>query len=202
MAELTPSDYAYLIILRAEGREVSNTELRDRHDVRLVSPHYEKLNGEGLVASETKRRPYRHIITAKGRAILGEPIVADDDEKRSAKERLLWAALMASQKGDVRAPTWEPVVAPEEPVDLAGRIRAAYAELTPAPGEWVALTEIRPRFGDVSKSELDKALEHLLESNDVRLEPDQITHRGGAEGRKAAVHIGGEDRHKLAIGQR
>ncbi len=200
-ADLTPSDYAYLIILRAEGREVTNTELSERHDVRLISPYYEKLNGEGLVASETKRRPYRHVITAKGRAILGEPIAADDDEKRTAKEKLLWAALLAWQSGEVRPPA-PTIVTPEEPVDLEGRIRAGYAELRRAPGEWVALTELRPLFADVSKSELDKALERLLEADDVRLEPDQITHRIGAEERKAAVHIGGEDRHKLAIGPR
>jgi hypothetical protein len=58
-AELTSADYAYLVILQAEGREISNSEMHESYEVRLTSPDYEKLNADGYVASETKRRPYR-----------------------------------------------------------------------------------------------------------------------------------------------
>jgi len=192
-AELTPADYAYLIILNAENRTVTNNDLSKRHDVRLISPDYEKLNAEGLVVSETKPRPYRHTITQKGRKLLEEPLAVDDQgKKRTASEKLLWAALVARQNGGAAE---EPA-----PARLEDQIRAAYTKLTGGPGEWLDLTALRPLFVDVSKAELDRALVRLLGDADVRLEPEPFGHRIGAEERKAAVHVGGEDRHKLAIG--
>ncbi|GAA2905133.1 hypothetical protein Acy02nite_86020 [Actinoplanes cyaneus] len=224
MAELTSADYAYLIILKAADRELSNTELSRLYGVRLVSPDYERLNAAGYVSSDTKRRPYRHTITSDGKkAVLvsltvdqGKPV---DGEKRSAGERqLFWAALIASQQLLERLARDRPAaaagngVAAEaghegmaesvEPADLAGRIRAAYSQLAGSPGEWIDLTALRPLLQDVSKAELDRALAGLLDAGDVLLEPEAFMHRVGESERRAAVHIGGEDRHKLAIGRR
>ena len=209
-AELTSADYAFLIILKAEGREISNTEMNKRYEVRLVSPAYEKLNAAGYVASETKRRPYRHVITDKGANLLTDPLSIDEDraeegEKRSTREKQLWAAVVAQQNEILRLRAVKgngaaPVI--EEPADLGARIRAAYLELAGAPGEWVDLTALRPLLADVSKAALDKALTRMLDASDVRLEPEPFGHRVGAKERGAAVHIGGEDRHKLAIGRR
>ncbi|WP_306207313.1 hypothetical protein [Actinoplanes sp. RD1] len=216
MAELTPADYAYLIILKAAGRELSNTELDKLYGVRLVSPDYERLNGAGYVSSDTKRRPYRHTITGEGRKVLVVPLSLDqgkpqDGEKRSAGERqLFWAALVAQQQLLLRSSPADPepalrngaAVPARATADLDDRIRAAYSELAKAPGEWVNLTDLRPLLDDVSKAELDQALTGMLDARDVRLEPDPLMHRVGEEERRAAVHIGGEDRHKLAIGRR
>jgi len=204
-AELTSADYAFLIILKAEGREISNTEMNKRYEVRLVSPAYEKLNAAGYVASETKRRPYRHVITDKGANLLADPLSIDEDraeegEKRSTREKQLWAAVVAQQNEILRLRAVKGNGA--APADLGARIRAAYLKLAGAPGEWVDLATLRPLFADVSKAELDKALARMLDTPDVRLEPDPLEHRVDAEAKKAAVHIGGEDRHKLAIGRR
>lgn len=233
-ADLTSADYSFLILLKAEGRELSNTEMDKIYRVRLISPAYEKLNAAGYVESDTTRRPYRHAITTEGAKVLGVPLVIDSDQaeegdKRSTREKQLWAALVALQNQTLRlpaapAPDPAPASAPDpDPApasaaehsappaaqngattssqDLGGRIRAAYAQLA-APGTWVALTAIRPLFTDVPKSELDRALVRLLAAPDVRLEPEPFGHRIGAQERQAAVHIGGEDRHKLAIGLR
>jgi hypothetical protein len=216
MAELTPADYAYLIILKAADRELSNTELNKLYGVRLVSPDYERLNGVGYVSSDTKRRPYRHAITSDGRKAVIVPLTVDqgklpDGEKRSAGERqLFWAALVAQQQLLLRSAHAEPETGAQNgvaasaagPTDLDGRIRAAYSTLAGTPGEWVDLTVLRPLFKDVSKTELDRALTGMIDARDVRLEPDAFMHRVGEQERRAAVHIGGEDRHKLAIGRR
>jgi hypothetical protein len=199
MAELTATDYAFLIILRAEDRELSNTEMDKRYEVRLIGPAFAKLNGNGFVDSDTTHRPYRHVITKKGLKELDGRLtieVDDDGERRSVKEKVLWAALVARHNQDGAEPSRS------EPIDLAGRIRAVYAQLAGAPGKWVNLTDLRPRLGDVSKTEVDMVLVGLLDSADVRLEPEPFGHRIGAAERAAAVHIGGEDRHKLAIGVR
>jgi hypothetical protein len=208
-AELTSPEYAYLIILRAEGREISNTEMAELYGVRLKSPEYAKLNADGYIISRTRPSPYRHIITDKGVKALAEPLTLEqgrvpEGEKRSAKEReLYWAAMLAQQKLLLRLSGKASGKSDGAThVDLAGRVRAAYRELANAPGTWVKLANLRALLADVSKSELDKALEGMLGSPDVRLEPEPFGHRVGAEERNAAVHIGGEDRHKLAIGRR
>jgi hypothetical protein len=233
-ADLTSADYAFLIILKAVGREISNTEMNKLYEVRLVSPAYEKLNAAGYVSSETKHRPYRHVITDEGEKVLADPLAIDEDraeagEKRSPREKQLWAAVVAQQNQIVRllvgrsaakeVPAKE-IPVREDPVteapakgngsaataeknpDLSGRIRAAYTKLAGAPGDYVNLTALRPLISDVPKAELDKALVRLHEDSDVRLEPEPFGHRIGAAERNAAVHIGGEDRHKLAIGLR
>jgi hypothetical protein len=209
-AELTAADYAYLIILHAEGRLISNTEMQGIYEVRLKSPDYERLNAEGYVETTTKPRPYRHVITDKGNRAIADRLTIDqgrvkEGEKRSPGERqLFWAALVAQQKVLTRLLGKSNGAAPriEQPAGLDSRIRTAYTKLVDAPGEWVDLAALRPLLDDVSKAELDKALTRMLDARDVRLEPDPLEHRVSAEARNAAVHIGGEDRHKLAIGRR
>jgi hypothetical protein len=209
-AELTPADYAYLIILKAEGREIDNTEMYKLYGVRLISPDYLRLAAHGYVVSRTKPSPYRHVITGKGSRALADRLTVDQGQakegaKRSSGERqLFWAAMVAQQKLIARllAKGNGAATVTEETVDLDGRIRAVYTKLASAPGDYVNLTELRPLIDDVSKSELDKALMRLHDAPDVRLEPEPFGHRIGAKERSAAVHIGGEDRHKLAIGLR
>jgi hypothetical protein len=208
-AELTSADYAFLIILKAEGRELSNTEMKKTYQVTMVKGDYEKLNADGYVESATKGRPYRHVITEAGVKVLTDPLAIDEDQaedgaKRTLRERQLWAALVAQQNENVRLRAGRNEATPvrEKPADVDGRIRSAYAKLAGAPGDHVDLTALRSQLADVSKAELDKALVRLHDEPDVRLEPEPFGHRIGAEQRSAAVHIGGEDRHKLAIGLR
>ncbi|MFI5889822.1 hypothetical protein ACIA5D_06835 [Actinoplanes sp. NPDC051513] len=208
-AELASADYAFLILLKAVGRVLSNTEMDKLYHVRLVSPAYEKLNAAGYVSSDTTRRPYRHAITKDGLKVLAEPVTIDEDraeegEKRTPREKQLWAAVVAQQNEIVRllADRNGGGSATAEVADLDRRIRAAYAKLAGGPGEWIDLTELRTLVGDVPRAELDQALARMLDAEDVRLEPEPFGHRIGAEERRAAIHIGGEDRHKLAIGRR
>jgi hypothetical protein len=209
MPDLTPVEYAMLILLRNEDRELSNTEMAKLYGVRLVSPLYEKLNADGLVVSETKSRPYRHSISSKGRTELADALVAepeaDGSEKRTFKEQVLWAAVVAqhntNQHNTKKRTDHGTAPAGNGSVSLDDRIRAAYQVLTDGPGEWVSLTKIRGLFIDVPSTDLDRALTDMLDASDVWLEPEVHRHRIDAKLRDAAVRIGGEDRHKLAIGQ-
>jgi hypothetical protein len=201
--DLTPADYAILLLLKIEAREISNTELDNLHGVRLVSPAYEKLNGGGYVDSNTDRRPYRHRLSPAGKAALEHPVVIAENaataEKRSTREKHLWAALAATHRQNLE------LRAGSSPVgggSLDERIRTAYACVAGEPGAWVSLTRIRPLFADVSKADLNKALEQMLDAPDVRLEPEVNRHRIDAREKGASVRIGGEDRHKMAIGLR
>lgn len=203
--DLTPSDYAILLLLRNEKREISNTELHDRYGFRLTGSLYAKLNGLGYLISNTQHRPYQHQLSEKGVRVLTRPMAIDEEqvdaaEKRTVRERILWAALMVEHRRNAGGQPAEPVATPDTR-SLDERVRSAYAEVA-APGEWVGLAAIRPLLADVSKSELDKALEKMLDAPDVRLDPEVHRHRIDKKTREAAVRIGGEDRHKLAIGMR
>lgn len=213
--DLTPADYAILLLLKTEDREISNTELNNLHGVRLVSPTYEKLNAVGYVISKTDRRPYRHSLSDKGARVLGRPLVIDDEqaeaaEKRSTREKQLWAALAAVHKQNLGLRAGAVVKAHRSGDDdsrpnvgrLDERIRTAYDCLADRPGDWVSLSKIRPLLVDVPKADLDKALEQMLDAPDVRLDPEVNRHRLDAQEKEASVRIGGEDRHKLAIGVR
>lgn len=204
-AELSSVDYAFLAILKAEDRQLSNTEMDRLYQIRLTSRPFERLVAAGYVDSDTSRRPYRHLITSSGLKVLDEEFGVDEEwfeegERRSLRERQLWAGLMALQKLLLR-PSGRPVTATKEkPADLDGRIRAAYGKLAETPGAWVDLTALRPLLGDASKDDVDRALVRMLRSPDVRLDPEPFGHSVGPRERLAAVHVGGEDRHKLAIG--
>ncbi len=204
--DLTPSDYAILLLLKNEKGEISNTELDNRYGFRLKGPIYAKLNGFGYVITNTQHRPYRHLLSQKGVNALSTQMVIDEEqvdatEKRTFRERVLWAALTAEHQKNAVGRTVEEVPPPDTH-SLDERVRAAYAEVATGLGEWVDLTAIRPLLPDVAKSELDTALEKMLDAPDVRLDPEVHRHRLGRKEREAAVRIGGEDRHKLAIGMR
>lgn len=204
MAELTSADYAYLIILRAEDRELSNTEMAELYGVRLRNPELTKLTG--YVVCTKKGSTFWNVLTEKGVRALAKELKLEqrrvpDGKRQSVREDdLYWAAMLAQQKLLRRSLGQKDAAA--RPVDLAGRVRAAYDELADTPGTWVKLANLRAQLADVSRAELDKTLEQMLDSPDFQLEPEPFGHRIGPEERAAAVHIGGEDRHKLAIGVR
>lgn len=210
-AELTPADFAFLILLKAAGRELSNTEMHEHYQVRLVGAAYAKLNSAGFVDSNTKARPYRHNLTKEGTRALAQRLTITDGGAEKTIEKVLWAAVVVQQNELLKGrpagndagpePGPEPEVEPEAPVDLDGRVRAAYAELAGEPGDWVSLTALRRALVDVGKADLDKALEQMLDTPGVHLDPEPFGHRIGAQERAAAVYIGGEHRHKLAIGR-
>lgn len=209
MAELTSAEYAYLIILRAEDREISNTEMYENYEVRLLGLERRSLLQQGYIVSADRPTPYRFVITGKGVEASRRPLTIEQNRvakgaKRAAGEKqLYWAGMLAQQKLLLRSASGSTATsAASAPVDLAGRVRAAYTGLADGPGKFIRLADLRALLADVSKSELDKVLEAMLDSPEVRLEPEPFGLRVGAEDRSAAVHIGGEDRHKLAIGRR
>ncbi|MCM4082161.1 hypothetical protein [Paractinoplanes hotanensis] len=197
MPDLSSADYAFLILLKNEGRQVSNTELNRQYGVTLIGPACMRLNGTGYVDSDTTRRPYRHHLTEDGRKLLDQQLSIDSDivepkAKRSPAEKALWAALVSTFNRQSVTTS----------VSIEDRVRRAYTELSAKPGQWIGLAQLRPLLAGVSRAEQDRALVRLLESDDVRLEPEPHRHRLGDEDRAAAVRIGGEERHKLAIGVR
>ena len=94
----------------------------------------------------------------------------------------------------------EPAPTPETEVNLTDRIRDAYAATASAPRAWVSIADIRHKLGDVSRDSLDTALRQLEQAADVNIVPESNQKTLSKEDRRAAVIIGDQPKHFLAIG--
>ena len=70
----------------------------------------------------------------------------------------------------------------------------------PAPGAWVGLADVREQLAGTDRDALDAALRAMAGRDDVRIIPVANTKSLTARDRAAAVRIGNEDNHALAIG--
>jgi hypothetical protein len=84
-------------------------------------------------------------------------------------------------------------------VDLEAGIRAAYRSLARQPADWVGLADLRDRLGDAPRPEVDAALRRIAVKPGVRLIPIANFKSLTARDREAALRLGGEDNHALAI---
>ncbi|MGX4652772.1 hypothetical protein ACWCHM_03695 [Micromonospora sp. SCSIO 07396] len=210
--DLTPSEAAILFVLMAEAREVLNTELKERYGVDVRKDYRDKLNRLGYIDSHPKGRTFQHQLADEGWVR-----VQEDLNFQSSVGRILGGALTALQVNlrdrvmarsdyrtfgemfaltDVRAGTPQP----DQRRTLALRVRHAYAALAAEPGAWVSLTRLRPFFGDVSTADLDEALRDLEREPDVDIVPEENQKLLTSADVAAALRLGGQDKHLLAIG--
>ncbi|GIF52638.1 hypothetical protein DFJ67_0047 [Asanoa ferruginea] len=84
--------------------------------------------------------------------------------------------------------------------DLAVLIRDAYTEIALRPGEMVSLAALRPRLAGAARPDVDAALVALSSAPDVRIIPESNQKTLSPAQREAAVSIGNQDRHLIAIG--
>ncbi|MFI6244067.1 hypothetical protein ACIBEF_29800 [Micromonospora sp. NPDC050795] len=84
--------------------------------------------------------------------------------------------------------------------EVEALVRSAYRDLATAPGAWVGLADVRDRLADTDRAALDAALRAMVGREDVRIIPVANTKSLTARDRAAAVRIGNEDNHALAIG--
>jgi hypothetical protein len=97
---------------------------------------------------------------------------------------------------DVRGPA----SAPDQEQLLRTRIVNAYDALVGEPKGWVSLTDLRPFFGDVPRAAVDEALRKLSREPGVNIVPESNQKILTDEDTAAALHLGGQEKHLLAIG--
>jgi hypothetical protein len=216
--DLTPSESAILFVLMAEAREISNTELQERYGIDVRKSYRDKLNKLEYVASRKPGRTYLHQLDDKGWRR-----VERDLNFANPRARALGGALTALQVSlrdrvlarsgchsftelfalsDLRAPASDPAFAsaPDQQEVLRIRLRNAYAALASEPGGWVSITRIRPFFAELPTAEVDDALRRLNREPDVNIVPESNQKMLTAADVEAALHVGGQDKHLLAIG--
>ncbi|MCY1141843.1 hypothetical protein OWR29_27925 [Actinoplanes sp. Pm04-4] len=204
--DLTPSEGAILMVLMVEAREVLNTELKAKYglDVRkeqrdkLARLHYVSSRRSGrTVAMQLDDKGWVRMqsdfdFNARGAKALGAALTALHTHLR---ERVLDRSGAANltelfARTDMRAPAG----------DLSARIAGTYRALADEPGAWVSLRRLRPFFADVPRAELDEALGELSDSGRANIVPESNQQTLTAADRDAALRLGGQENHLLAIG--
>ncbi|MEE6170057.1 MULTISPECIES: hypothetical protein [unclassified Mycolicibacterium] len=209
--ELTGAQQAVLLVLMAECRAVPNPEL-EQLGPRLDKETRVKLNEKGLVESTRPGRSWVHELTDDGWATCRRIIGSDTPPRPSGQGKALYTVLRGLHRylsetdvplSEVFAtppsapPQAEPVSAPV--ADAEQLVREAYARLAQRPGGWVALVHLRAEIPQVPHSELDAVLRRMYTIPGVHLIPEENQKVLTGDDRSAAVAIGDQDKHLIAI---
>ncbi|AKS36536.1 hypothetical protein [Mycolicibacterium goodii] len=222
--ELTGTEQAVLLVLMAESRPVPNPDL-ERLGPKLDKPARERLNTLGLIET-TPGRPLVHELTDAGWALCRRLFAADTPPRASGQGRALYTLLRALHRHLERselAPA--DVFLPDDTADTGGTadtadsagaapdttggyalasraeeaLRGAYARLADRPGGWVSLTRLRDEVADLPRKEVDVALISLYQQPGVSLIPEENQKTLTEADRAAAVRIGDQNKHLIAI---
>ncbi|MGK5671324.1 hypothetical protein ACSNOB_00550 [Micromonospora sp. URMC 106] len=215
---LTPNQINALVVLMVEARRLTNVELRELAGFALTGRDNEKLVKLGLVETDRTHRPFAHELTDEGWRVVRQLHTATPPKQGGSASRSLFTVLsnlhrsldrLRVSHGDFFTRTDESVAAtagtPEAAAPVAsaqveGLVRAAYRDLAKAPGAWVGLADVRDRLADQDQAMVDATLRAMVGRDDVRIIPVANTKSLTPRDRAAAVRIGNEDNHALAIG--
>ena len=202
---LTPNEVYAMVVLMAEAREVGNGEMKELAGFALTGQNKNKLNDLGLVESRKVNRAFAHQLTDKGWRHMREQLLLTEPNKQGRSALRSMYTLLANLNRSLdrlQVPHGEffKQTAPVVDTSVESRVRAAYGELAPAPGEWVGLADLRDRLADLDRPAVDAALRAMARQDGVRVIPVANTKSLTDRDRAAALRIGTEDNHTLAIG--
>lgn len=207
--QLSLQERSALLALMTLTREASNAGLTEELGITIDKKARERLVELGYISAwQTGRyRAWMHELTDEGWRRCGDELGSPAPKGAPKPTRLQYAltrrfaAFMA--RSDLRVA--DIFVLEDEPavpaVDVAGRIRAAYAALAAEPGSWVSLTRLRHAVADIPRADLDAVLLRLVLEPEVRLNPEFNQKTLTAADRAAALHTGGEDVHLISVGR-
>jgi len=194
-----------LFALMAEAREMSNPELAERAGFRLDGKERRRLNSLKLVDSRKAGRAYQHELTDTGWHWCATELSAGLHGKVTSMEGALYAVLAGIARhlddtGKSLADIFRPRSAdPAELRDIDELIAAAYRDLAAAPEDFVKIRELRAKLEDVSREDLDAALEKLYKSQRINLVPQDNQQALTEADRRSALRVGGEFKHMLSV---
>jgi hypothetical protein len=200
-----------MIALMALNRAVPNAELDKKYKLNLKKAQRERLNRDGLVASENVPKiGYMHELTDKGWAWVTKELSAAAPARAGSAGGALYALLNGIEKAlerrDMRlaeffAATANAARESGEPKakPLAIQIRHAYRKLAKRSRDWVSLRELRPLLNGAHKTEIDNALKEMFTARDINLTLEEDQKRLTAEDRAAAIRIGRDDLHFISM---
>lgn len=192
------NETATLIVLAMEG-EVRNPDLRNNHGIELGPAGRQTLNDEGLIETRKENRTFVHTSTEKGIAWCAAQLLDIQPTPRTGplvRAAFGWLRRVAQhlKEQDIRI-----VDVLRGANGLEALIRAAYQELSTKPQDWVRLAKLRPKLNGVGKDEVDQTLLAMTRTGLVHLAPDSNRKVLTDADHAAAIRIGKESRHLIAI---
>ncbi|RLK12007.1 hypothetical protein DER29_5279 [Micromonospora sp. M71_S20] len=221
LPHLTPNQINALVVLMVEARELTNNELKELAGFSLTGADNAKLVKLGLVETDRSHRPFSHELTDEGWRVMRQLHAGALPARSGSATRSLFTLLanlhrslsrlglshadfftQPSATSGPAAGLTPPGAAPAatEPDAAEALIRAAYHELAREPGAWVGLADLRERLGRQDRATVDATLRAMVHRDGVRIIPVANTKSLTARDRAAAVRIGDEENHTLAIG--
>ncbi|BCI53407.1 hypothetical protein NIIDNTM18_26850 [Mycolicibacterium litorale] len=199
--ELTGTEQAVLLVLMAECRPVPNPELKTLGP-ELKKPSRDRLRRLNLIDVKAGS-PMVLDLTDDGWAVCRTLFDSDAPPGVRGQSRALYTLLKSLGRyleradlapADVFASPAEPEVG-----DVAARVRQAYARLVRSPGGWLGLAALRDALDDVPRDDLDSALVALYQQPGVSLIPEENQKALTDADDAAAVRIGGQRKHLIAM---
>lgn len=191
-------EQATLFALMLARTEVGNPDLKKDYGIELRADSRAKLNKDGLIRSWQVKRRYVHQITDDGIAWCARELGVVEAPARSGPlARLVFEVVH-------RLPLylqWRDI----DLADVIGRgsleelIRDLYGELSVKSQDWIRLARIRPQTDGIDREAVDAVLMKMIKTGRVHLAPDSNRKVLTDEDHRAAVRIGGEENHLLAI---
>ncbi|KOV84561.1 hypothetical protein [Nocardia sp. NRRL S-836] len=193
--KLGAPELAVLMVLMLENRSVLNTELNDK--VRLTKAGRVKLNKAGLIRTDENVKPMVHEITDEGITRCVDDLIEGELPPRTPSyARAGFALLRKLIKHHNARGTLVEVIRSR---DLESLIRSVYEELAVEPQDWIRLARIRPRLNGAEKGEVDDALVKMMKTGTVHLAPESNTKVLTPDDHAAALRLGNEDLHLVAM---
>ena len=222
LPKLNTKEIASLVVLMAEARELTNTELKQLSGFDLVGQERRNLNELKYVESRKVGRTFAHELTDQGwracRDLWRIPRPAGSGsaggalfallaglDRGLARNRLSPADFFAERLAELPE-AGLPGAGPAP--DTAGSgfadtldaaIRSAYHALAKEPGDWVGLAALRAELGQYGREQTDEALRRLAKAPDAHVFPVANLKSLTQADRDAALSLGGEDNHALSI---
>jgi hypothetical protein len=205
--ELTGTEQAVLLVLMAQAAPVRNPELA------ALGPKLDKDNRDrlvrlGLIEVGTVDRAMSLELTDRGWATCAALIGTDAPPRPSGQGKALYTVLQGLRRYLDRAdlaPSDVFVALDDDAIDDATenivetQVRDAYVRLAAHAGGWVDLVRLREELSDVSRPELDAALTRMYRLPGISLIPEENQKTLTDQDRAAAVAIGDQDKHLIAI---
>ncbi|SER39825.1 hypothetical protein [Actinokineospora terrae] len=191
------NEQATLIALMLANEEMTNPELRTRHGVVLDKPGRERLNRDGLLLSHTESTPFVHELTEAGIAWCEREITSiEPTPKSGGLTRVMFALVRVVIE---RLLQQNSLLGFLHPDDLESLILRVYRDLSVKPQDWVRLAKLRPELNGAEKSEVDEVLLGMVRAGGTHLAPDSNRKVLTEADHAAAIRIGGEDNHLMAV---
>ncbi|QSB06030.1 hypothetical protein [Natronoglycomyces albus] len=217
--QLSRADFYALLALMLVRDEISNTDFEKQFGFTIVGKQRVRLEKSGYIASRKVGRTFHCELTDEGWHRVEQEMSSPAPKGTPRQQRIDYAlrnafaahmramnvhlADIATAAHTESAPPSDPTPAPE-PEATTGHANdtalfTAYESLAEAPGSWVQLHQLRSKLAG-ERSTVDDLLRQLFRARRIDLIPEVNQKTLTPQDRAAAIVVGGEDKHLIAIG--